>query len=100
MYRFYGKNSYYAHGGLDSNGKPTDAVYWQKEIHRKVMSQNITNCHTKICHTTLNDRVVVQVMGLLSNSNQALRKFMQTFVLAPEGTVANKFYVHNDIFRY
>lgn len=25
---------------------------------------------------------------------------MQTFVLAPEGSVPNKFYVHNDMFRY
>ncbi|ELK28331.1 Ras GTPase-activating protein-binding protein 1 [Myotis davidii] len=102
--QFYGKNSSYVHGGLDSNGKPADAVYGQKEIHRKVMSQNFTNCHTKIrhvdAHATLNDGVVVQVMGLLSNNNQALRRFMQTFVLAPEGSVANKFYVHNDIFRY
>lgn len=52
------------------------------------MSQNFTNCHTKIrhvdAHATLNDGVVVQVMGLLSNNNQALRRFMQTFVLAPE----------------
>ncbi|KAK2502933.1 hypothetical protein MC885_011135 [Smutsia gigantea] len=68
-------------------------------LHRKVMSQNFTNCHTKIrhvdAHATLNDGVVVQVMGLLSNNNQALRRFMQTF-----GSVANKFYVHNDIFRY
>ncbi|XP_008852928.1 ras GTPase-activating protein-binding protein 1-like [Nannospalax galili] len=104
LHRFYGKNSSYVHGGLDSNGKPADAVYGQKEIHRKVMSQNFTNCHTKIrhvdAHATLNDGVVVQVMGLLSNNNQALQRFMQTFVLAPEGSVANKFYVHNDIFRY
>ncbi|ELW64350.1 Ras GTPase-activating protein-binding protein 1 [Tupaia chinensis] len=80
LHRFYGKNSSYVHGGLDSNGKPADAVYGQKEIHRKVMSQNFTNCHTKIrhvdAHATLNDGVVVQ------------------------GSVANKFYVHNDIFRY
>lgn len=27
--RFYGKNSSYVHGGLDSNGKPADAVYGQ-----------------------------------------------------------------------
>uniref|UniRef100_A0A8D2BE90 NTF2 domain-containing protein n=1 Tax=Sciurus vulgaris TaxID=55149 RepID=A0A8D2BE90_SCIVU len=78
LHRFYGKNSSY----------PADAVYGQKEIHRKVMSQNFTNCHTKIrhvdAHATLNDGVVVQVMGLLSNNNQALRRFMQTFVLAPE----------------
>uniref|UniRef100_A0A2K5EU73 RRM domain-containing protein n=1 Tax=Aotus nancymaae TaxID=37293 RepID=A0A2K5EU73_AOTNA len=91
---FYGKNSSYVHGGLDSNGKPADAVYRQKEIHRKVMSQNFTNCHTKIrhvdAHATLNDGVVVQ----------ALRRFTQMFVLAPEGSVANKSYVHNDVFRY
>ena len=64
-------------------------VYGQKEIHRKVMSWNFTNCHTKIrhvdAHATLNDGVVVQVMGLFSNNNQALRKFMQAFVLAPKG---------------
>lgn len=35
-------------------------------------------------HATLSDGVVVQVMGLLSNSGQPERKFMQTFVLAPE----------------
>lgn len=27
--RFYGKNSSYVHGGLDSNGKPVEAVYGQ-----------------------------------------------------------------------
>uniref|UniRef100_A0A8I3W2P1 NTF2 domain-containing protein n=1 Tax=Callithrix jacchus TaxID=9483 RepID=A0A8I3W2P1_CALJA len=90
LHRFYGKNSSYVHGGLDSNGKPADAIYGQKEIHRKVMSENFTNCHTKIrhvdAHAMLNDGVVVQVMGLLSNNNQALRRFMQMFILAPEGS--------------
>ncbi|XP_059940230.1 ras GTPase-activating protein-binding protein 1-like [Mesoplodon densirostris] len=104
LHRVYGKNSSYVHGGLDSNGKPADAVYGQKEIHRKVMSQHFTNCHTKICHVdahaTLHDRVVAQVMGLLSSNHQALRRFMQTFVLAPKSSVENKFYVHNVIFRY
>uniref|UniRef100_H0XK97 G3BP stress granule assembly factor 1 n=1 Tax=Otolemur garnettii TaxID=30611 RepID=H0XK97_OTOGA len=103
LHRFYGKNSSYVHGGLDSNGKPADTVYRQKEIHRKVMSQTL-QCHTKIrhvdAHATLNDGVVVQVMGLLSNNNQALRRFIQTFVLAPEGSVTSKFCVHNGIFRY
>ncbi|MBN3320627.1 G3BP1 protein, partial [Atractosteus spatula] len=75
-----------------------------QEIHKKVMSLSFRDCHTKIrhvdAHATLNDGVVVQVMGELSNNMQPMRRFMQTFVLAPEGTVANKFYVHNDIFRY
>uniref|UniRef100_A0A2I2ZE49 NTF2 domain-containing protein n=1 Tax=Gorilla gorilla gorilla TaxID=9595 RepID=A0A2I2ZE49_GORGO len=86
LHRFYGRNS----------SSLADAVYRQKEIHRKVMSRNFSNCHIKILHAdayaTLNDGVVVQVLGLLSNNNQALRRFMQMFVLAPEGSVANQFY--------
>ncbi|KAG5844913.1 hypothetical protein ANANG_G00133200 [Anguilla anguilla] len=104
LHRFYGRHSSYVHGGLDASGKPAEAVYGQAEIHKKVMSLQFSECHTKIrhvdAHATLNDGVVVQVMGELSNSGQPMRKFMQTFVLAPEGSVANKFYVHNDIFRY
>ncbi|KAK1791473.1 hypothetical protein P4O66_013160 [Electrophorus voltai] len=121
LHRFYGRNSSYVHGGLDSNGKLAEAVYGQtvsvvisltkpevgamvKEIHKKVMSLHFSECHTKIrhvdAHATLGDGVVVQVMGELSNSGQPMRRFLQTFVLAPEGSVDNKFYVHNDIFRY
>ncbi|CAD7679947.1 unnamed protein product [Nyctereutes procyonoides] len=107
---FYGKNSYKSVrmlpvfssrilmesfcAELDSNGKPVETVYGQKEIHRKVMSQNLTNCHTKIHHidadATLSDGVVVEVTGLLSNNDQALRRLMETFVLAPKDLVANE----------
>uniref|UniRef100_A0A8C5MQG2 G3BP stress granule assembly factor 1 n=1 Tax=Leptobrachium leishanense TaxID=445787 RepID=A0A8C5MQG2_9ANUR len=104
LHRFYGKSSSYVHGGLDATGKPADAVYGQTDIHKKVMSLSFKDCRTKIrhvdAHATISDGVVVQVMGELSNNRQPMRRFMQTFVLAPEGSVANKFYVHNDIFRY
>ncbi|XP_077387356.1 ras GTPase-activating protein-binding protein 1 [Festucalex cinctus] len=104
LHRFYGKNSSYVHGGLDASGKPLEAVYGQSDIHKRVMALSFRDCHTKIrhvdAHATLSEGVVVQVMGELSNNMQPMRKFMQTFVLAPEGTVANKFYVHNDVFRY
>nr|XP_033948900.1 ras GTPase-activating protein-binding protein 1-like [Pseudochaenichthys georgianus] len=87
-----------------NNGKPAEACLWTIEIHKRVMALSFRDCHTKIrhvdAHATLNEGVVVQVMGELSNNMQPMRKFMQTFVLAPEGTVANKFYVHNDVFRY
>ncbi|XP_061778910.1 ras GTPase-activating protein-binding protein 2 isoform X2 [Nerophis lumbriciformis] len=104
LHRFYGRSSSYVHGGLDASGKLAEAVYGQAEIHKKVMSLQFSECRTKIrhvdAHATLSDGVVVQVLGELSNNGQPIRKFMQTFVLAPEGSVANKFYVHNDIFRY
>lgn len=52
------------------------------------MSLQFSECHTKIrhvdAHATLGDGVVVQVMGELSNRGQPMRRFMQTFVLAPE----------------
>uniref|UniRef100_A0A673FZC3 Ras GTPase-activating protein-binding protein 2-like n=1 Tax=Sinocyclocheilus rhinocerous TaxID=307959 RepID=A0A673FZC3_9TELE len=104
LHRFYGRSSSYVHGGVDGTGKPEEAVYGQAEIHKKVMSLQFSECHTKIrqvdAHATLGDGVVVQVMGELSNSGRPMRRFMQTFVLAPEGSAVNKFYVHNDIFRY
>uniref|UniRef100_A0A8C2D3E0 Ras GTPase-activating protein-binding protein 2 n=1 Tax=Cyprinus carpio TaxID=7962 RepID=A0A8C2D3E0_CYPCA len=104
LHRFYGRSSSYVHGGQDSSGKPEEAVFGQAEIHKKVMSLQFSECHTKIrhvdAHATLGDGVVVQVMGELSNSGQPMRRFMQTFILAPEGSAVNKFYVHNDIFRY
>jgi Ras GTPase-activating protein-binding protein 1 len=40
----------------------------------------------------------VQVIGELSNADQPMRRFVQSFVLAPQ--TANKYYVHVDIFRY
>ena len=40
----------------------------------------------------------VQVAGELSNAGQPMRRFMQTFVLAPQSP--KKYYVYNDIFRY
>lgn len=40
----------------------------------------------------------LQVTGELSNNGQPMRRFMQTFVLAPQSP--KKYYVHNDIFRY
>ena len=49
-------------------------------------------------HKTLADGVVVQVSGELSNNGQPMRRFVQTFVLAPQSP--KKYYVHNDIFRY
>ena len=49
-------------------------------------------------HATLGEGVVVQVSGELSNRGHPMRRFMQTFVLAPQSP--KKYYVINDIFRY
>lgn len=48
--RFYGKNSSYVHGGLDSNGKPAEAVYGQSVskvagCSFKVNSKELEGCN-------------------------------------------------------
>uniref|UniRef100_A0A8C5N8S5 NTF2 domain-containing protein n=1 Tax=Gouania willdenowi TaxID=441366 RepID=A0A8C5N8S5_GOUWI len=85
LHRFYGKDSSYVHGGLDSKGKPAGAVYGNLEIQKRVMELSFKDCHTEICHmdahSMLNEGVVVQVMGELSNNMQPMRRFAQTLVL-------------------
>jgi len=47
---------------------------------------------------TVGDGVVIQVRGELSNNGKPLRRFMQTFVLAPQSP--KRYFVRNDIFHY
>lgn len=105
LHRFYSRNSSFVHGGLGMGDKVPacdEPVMGQQEIHRKIMQLNFRDCHAKIrqvdAHATLGSGVVVQVSGELSNNGQPMRRFMQTFVLAPQSP--KKYYVHNDIFRY
>lgn len=66
------------------------------------MSLNFKDCHAKILQVdsmeTIGKGVVIQVTGELSNDGQPMRKFLQTFVLAPQSRT--KYYAKNDIFRY
>ncbi|XP_015181642.1 PREDICTED: ras GTPase-activating protein-binding protein 2 isoform X1 [Polistes dominula] len=101
LHRFYNQHSSFVHGGLDSNRESTPAV-GQKQIHQKIQQLNFRDCHAKISQVdsqlTLENGVVVQVSGELSNAGQPMRRFTQTFVLAIQAP--KKYYVHNDIFRY
>ncbi|KAL5017833.1 hypothetical protein ScPMuIL_003555 [Solemya velum] len=102
LHRFYSHNSSFVHGGVEKPGEEQPPVMGQTEIHKKIMSLNFRDCHAKIrqvdSQATVGNAVVVQVTGELSNNGQPMRRFMQTFVLAPQST--KKYYVHNDIFRY
>lgn len=99
LHRFFSHNSSFMHGGHNSMSEP---IIGQADIHKMIMSLNFRDCHAKIrmvdAQATLGDGVVIQVTGELSNNGHPLRRFMQTFVLAPQ--TPKKYYVHNDIFRY
>ncbi|XP_033741132.1 ras GTPase-activating protein-binding protein 2-like isoform X2 [Pecten maximus] len=102
LHRFYSHNSSFVHGGVEKPGEEQPPVMGQVDIHKKIMSLNFRDCHAKIrqvdSQATVGNAVVVQVTGELSNNGQPMRRFMQTFVLAPQSP--KKYYVHNDIFRY
>jgi len=102
LHRFYSGDSSFVHGGLEKDDKTLEPVHGQQEIHEKIMQLNFRDCKAKIrqvdAHATLASGVVVQVLGELSNNHQPMRRFMQTFVLAPQSP--KKYYVYNDIFRY
>jgi len=100
LHRFYNTDSSFVHGGLKE--QLPEEVYGQQQIHQKIMELDFHDCKAKILlvdsHRTLDNGVVVQVSGELSNNGQPMRRFVQTFVLAPQS--AKKYYVRNDIFRY
>ncbi|KAK8385295.1 hypothetical protein O3P69_012255 [Scylla paramamosain] len=99
LHRFFSHNSSFLHGGHTSMSEP---IVGQADIHKVIMGLNFRDCHAKIrmvdAQATLGDGVVIQVTGELSNNGNPMRRFMQTFVLAPQ--TPKKYYVHNDIFRY
>lgn len=102
LHRFYSHNSSFVHGGVEKPGEEQPPVMGQQDIHKKIISLNFCDCHAKIrqvdSQATVGNAVVVQVTGELSNQGEPMRRFMQTFVLAPQSP--KKYYVHNDIFRY
>lgn len=99
LHRFYASNSSFMHGGENSN---RENIIGQTDIHKHILDMNFKDCHAKILlidsQATLQNGVVIQVTGELSNDGRPMRRFMQTFVLAPQSE--KKYYVHNDIFRY
>ncbi|CAF0898905.1 unnamed protein product [Didymodactylos carnosus] len=102
LHRFYSTDSTFIHGGVDRPGNVEQPAVGPQDISRRITDLNLRDCHAKIrqvdSHPTIGDGVVVQVTGELSNGGEPMRRFMQTFVLAPRSP--KKYYVQNDIFRY
>ncbi len=100
--RFYSTDSTFIHGGVDRPGCVEQPAVGPENISQRINDLNLRDCHAKIrqvdSHPTIGDGVVVQVTGELSNNGDPMRRFMQTFVLAPRQP--KKYYVQNDIFRY
>lgn len=102
LHRFYSTDSTFIHGGVDRPGSIEQPAVGPLNISKRIQELDLQDCHAKIrqvdSHPTIGSGVVVQVTGELSNNGNRMRRFMQTFVLAPREP--KKYYVQNDIFRY
>jgi hypothetical protein len=68
-------------------------------INDKIQELDYQDCKVRVTNVdsqTSGENIVVQVIGEISNKAQPHRKFVQTFVLAPQ---TNGYFVLNDIFR-
>lgn len=102
FFSFYSTDSTFIHGGVDRPGSIEQPAVGPLNISKRIQELDLQDCHAKIrqvdSHPTIGSGVVVQVTGELSNNGNRMRRFMQTFVLAPREP--KKYYVQNDIFRY
>ncbi|CAF2669567.1 unnamed protein product [Rotaria sp. Silwood2] len=104
LHRFYSSSSTFMHDD------PSKTVTGVENIAKRIEELSLKQRHVKIrqvdCHSTVGSSVVVQVCGEISSSSIAdnptpiMKRFVQTFVLAPTVNAKQKYYVHNDIFRY
>jgi hypothetical protein len=105
LHRFYSSSSTFMHDD------PTKTVTGIEAIAKRIEELSLKQRHVKIrqvdCHSTVGLSVVVQVCGEISSTaitdsetQPIMKRFVQTFVLTPADNSKQKYYVHNDIFRY
>jgi len=103
LHRFYGTNSSYTHRDEHQGGLAAERFVGKAAIKRQIELENYKNAKTIIKQVDAcdcNGQIAVQVCGEISNNNECLRRFMQTFVLAPQRHSNNTYYVLSDIFTY
>nr|POF02603.1 putative g3bp-like protein [Quercus suber] len=97
LYLFYNKRSQFV------SGLETDKVavcVGQRAIADRITDLEFQDCKVRVTNVdsqASDSNIVIQVIGEISNKQQAHRKFTQTFVLAAQ---TNGYFVLNDIFRY
>ena len=103
LYRFYTNDSTLIVSGEHGAASDAPTTYrTQRDIHNKVVSMRYDEAQADVqsidASHTLGGGVLVQVTGALRRKGENFaRKFVQSFVLAPQ---ENGFFVLNDIVRY
>merc|ERR1719259_857267 len=99
MHRFYSKDSQFLRGDDNTDSQ---VIIGQNEIYKYLKTVELSQCHARIllidAQNTAHGGISVMVQGEVKYGSGPFRRFMQMFVLMPQGP--NKYYVHNDMFRY
>jgi hypothetical protein len=105
LHRFYSTSSTFMHDDPSKTVVGTEAI--AKRIEQLALKQRHVKIRQVDCHSTVGSSVVIQVCGEISvtpitetQPTSIMRRFVQTFVLTPTDVAKQKYYVHNDIFRY
>lgn len=105
LHRFFSSTSTFMHDD------PAKTVTGIEAIAKRIEELSLKQRHVKIrqvdCHLTVGSSIVIQVCGEISSTpvvdsqnSPIMKRFVQTFVLTPADNAKQKYYVHNDIFRY
>jgi hypothetical protein len=97
LHLFYGKRSQFV-SGLEGEVVPVSVG--RSAIQERIKQLDFQDCKVHVLSVDSQasfDNIFIQVIGETSNKSAKLRKFVQTFVLAPQPT---GYFVLNDIFRY
>lgn len=97
LFLFYNKRSQFV-SGVEMDKVPV--CIGQRAIADRISELQFQDCKVRVTNVdsqASDSNIVIQVIGEISNKQQAHRKFTQTFVLA---TQTNGYFVLNDIFRY
>jgi hypothetical protein len=97
LHLFFGKASQFVAGVEEEK---VQVQLGQRAIDERIRELKYQDCKVRITNVDTQasgDNIVIQIIGAMSNQSAPHRKFVQTFVLAPQ---TNGWYVLNDIFRY
>ncbi|KAH8108544.1 hypothetical protein DFH11DRAFT_1747634 [Phellopilus nigrolimitatus] len=105
LHCFYTKNSTSTHGTEGGDGDDGRPCFGQQcvdqEIHQTILQIGFQDCkvfiHSVDAQASAAGGIIIQVIGEMSNRNEAWRKFVQTFFLAEQ---PNGYFVLNNIFRF
>ncbi|RIA88345.1 hypothetical protein C1645_739451 [Glomus cerebriforme] len=98
---FYDKKSSLIRG---LEGEEVKICQGQQEIKINIAEMQLKDASIKINNVDslefLDGKVVVQVIGEISNKDEAYKKFVRTVILAKQTDDNDNYYVLSDIFRY